>query len=145
MSRAVTIETGEWAGWRNWPHDTFESSVGPFYFRKDDARGVICAFRAEPRHMNGGGFMHGGCFMTFADFCVFSIAEDVLGDGHAVTVNLSADFLGRGEVGDFMEATGEVTRAGKRILYVRGLVTANGRPALSYSSVITRVGDRNPA
>jgi acyl-coenzyme A thioesterase PaaI-like protein len=141
MSSSVLIETGEWAGWRNWPHDTFENGVGPFYFRRDADGRVVCAFRAEKRHMNGGGFMHGGCFLTFADFCVFAIGEDAI-DGHAVTVNLSGDFLGKAEVGDFMEGTGEVTRAGRRIIYVRGLISAGGRPALSFTSVVTRVGDR---
>jgi acyl-coenzyme A thioesterase PaaI-like protein len=54
-------------------------------------------------------------------------------------VNLSGDFLAAAKVGDVMEATGEVTRAGGRLIYVRGLVTAGGTPALSFTSVITRV------
>jgi acyl-coenzyme A thioesterase PaaI-like protein len=28
--------------------------------------------------MNGGGFMHGGCIMTFADACLFSLATKEL-------------------------------------------------------------------
>ena len=35
--------------------------------------------------------------------------------------------------------TGEASRAGGRLIYVRGLITANQRPALSFTSVITRV------
>ena len=54
------------------------------------------------------------------------------------------DFLAAAQVGDLMEATGEVTRAGGRLIYVRGLITANGKPALSFTSVITRV-NRKPA
>ena len=142
MSSSVLIETGPWAGWRTWPHDTFESGVGPFYYRKDEAGRVICRFIAEPRHMNGGGFMHGGCFLTFADYSCFAIAEDHT-QGPSVTVNLSGDFLASAQVGDTMEATGEVTRAGGRLIYVRGLITANGTPALSFTSVITRI-NRKP-
>ncbi len=138
MSRAQLIETGPWAGWKTWPRDTFETSVGPFYMRQDESGRVVCRFVAEPRHMNGGGFMHGGCFLTFADFACFSIAEDVI-DGPSVTVNLSGDFLSAAKVGDTMEATGEVTRAGGRLIYVRGMITANGTPALSFTSVITRL------
>jgi acyl-coenzyme A thioesterase PaaI-like protein len=138
MSTSVQIETGPWAGWRTWPHDTFESGVGPFYYRRDEAGKVVCRFIAEPRHMNGGGFMHGGCFLTFADYACFAIAEDHT-QGPSVTVNLSGDFLSAGQVGDTIEATGEVTRAGGRLIYVRGLITANGKPALSFTSVITRV------
>ncbi len=143
MSSSVAIAEGPWAGWRTWPHDAFESGVGPFYYRRDEAGRVTCRFIAEPRHMNGGGFMHGGCLMTFADYSVFAIAEDQIG-GSAVTVNLSGDFLGPGAVGDVMESTGEVTRAGKRLLYVRGLITAGGKPSLSFTSIITRINRPQP-
>jgi acyl-coenzyme A thioesterase PaaI-like protein len=88
--------------------------------------------------MNGGGFMHGGCFLTFADFSCFAIAEEHT-PGPSVTVNLSGDFLSAAKAGDMMEGTGEVTRAGGRLIYVRGLITANGVPALSFTSVITRL------
>lgn len=138
MSTSVVIETGPWAGWRTWPHDTFESGVGPFYYRRDEAGKVVCRFIAEKRHMNGGGFMHGGCFLTFADYACFAIADEVT-QGPAVTVNLSGDFLSSARVGEVIEATGEVTRAGGRLIYVRGLITAGGRPALSFTSVISRV------
>ena len=138
MSASVLIETGQWAGWRTWPHDTFESGVGPFYYRRDDNNRVVCRFIAEPRHMNGGGFMHGGCFLTFADYSCFAISEEYT-QGPSVTVNLSGDFLSAASVGDVMEATGEVTRAGGRLIYVRGMITANGKPALSFTSVITRI------
>jgi uncharacterized protein (TIGR00369 family) len=138
MSAPILIETGPWAGWKTWPQDTFESGTGPFYMRNDDNGRVVCRFVAEKRHMNGGGFMHGGCFMTFADFACFSMLEGVV-DGPSVTVNLSADYLSAAKPGDMMEATGEVTRAGGRLIYVRGIITANGKPALSFTSVITRV------
>jgi acyl-coenzyme A thioesterase PaaI-like protein len=138
MNSAKLIETGPWAGWKTWPRDTFEKEVGPFYMRNDEAGRVVCRFIAEPRHMNGGAFMHGGCFLTFADFACFAIAADII-NGPSVTVNLSGDFLSAAKAGDMMEATGEVTRAGGRLIYVRGLITANGTPALSFSSVITRL------
>jgi len=143
VSEPTLMTSGPWAGWKTWPNDTFENGTGPFYFGEDENGRKVCRFIAEQRHMNGGGFMHGGCLLTFADFSVFAIANSVL-NGNAVTVNLSGDFLGPASVGDLMEASGEVTRAGKRILYVRGLVTASGRPCLSFTSVITRVGMQKP-
>ena len=57
-------------------------------------------------------------------------------------MNLSGDFLSAAKVGDTMEATGEITRAGGRLIYVRGLITANDKPALSFTSVITRLSKR---
>ncbi len=140
--RLVQITEGEWAGWSNWHSDAFEQRAGPFYERIDEDGRGHCAFRAEPRHMNGGGFMHGGCLMTFADFALFSIAYEHLAGSHAVTLNLASDFLDSAQVGELIEARGEVTRAGKSTLFVRGLVTADGRPVLSFTGIIRKVGKR---
>ena len=144
MSAAITIDSGQWAGWKTWPRDTWETNSGPFYCRKGEDGRIIARFVAEPRHMNGGGFMHGGCLLTFADFACFAFADDVAGDFSSVTVNLSGDFRSSAKIGDMMEATGEVTRAGNRLIYVRGLVTANGKPCLSFTSVISKVDRKRP-
>ena len=140
--RLVLVTEGEFAGWSMWQSDAFEQRAGPFYERFDtDGRG-ICAFRAEPRHMNGGGFMHGGCLMTFADSAIFTIARAELANTHAVTMNLSGDFLDAAHVGELIEARGEVTRAGGKTIFVRGLATADGRPVLSFTAIIKKVRSR---
>ena len=92
--------------------------------------------------MNGGGFMHGGCMMTFADFALFAIATDILNGDHAVTLNLSGDFLGPISSGALVEARGEVTRGGGKTIFVRGLVTGDGQPALSFTGIIRRLSRR---
>jgi acyl-coenzyme A thioesterase PaaI-like protein len=137
MTHPTEIAEGPWAGWRTWPHDNFETHAGPFYSRVQHGK-ILNRFIVEPRHINGGGSVHGGCLMTFADYSCFTIADSYI-DGRAVTVNLSGDFLGPGSLGDVMESTGEVTRAGGRIIYVRGLITANGKPCLSFTSVLTKL------
>ena len=40
----------------------------------DDDGQVRCAFRVEKKHLNGMRNVHGGCFMTFADYCLFAMA-----------------------------------------------------------------------
>ena len=70
------VTEGEWAGWSLYGEDPFEDLTGPFYYRRDDNGRLVCAFKAEKKHMNGGGFMHGGCLMTFADYALFIIAMD---------------------------------------------------------------------
>src|ERR1700751_5766568 len=62
------IAEGEWAGWSQWGNDPFEMHAGPFFRRLREDGSIVCAFKAEKKHMNGSGFMHGGCLMTFADF-----------------------------------------------------------------------------
>lgn len=88
--------------------------------------------------MNASGAVHGGCLMTFADFSCFGIADADIA-GRAVTVNLSGDFLNPAFEGDLLEARGEVTKAGGRIVYVRGLISAGDKPVLSFTSVLMRM------
>ncbi len=141
---SLRVIDGEFVGWSSWSgHDPFETLVGPFYSR-EESDGARCAFRAEPRHMNGMGAMHGGCMLSFADFALFVISKRARGSARAVTVNLNGDFLGPAHVGDLIEGRGEVTRAGASLTFVRGLLTADGRPMLGFSGVLKTV-KRRPA
>ena len=136
---AVECQDGEFAGWYHWNQDPYETRSGPFYMKRESDGSYLSAFRSEDRHMNGAGFMHGGCLMTFADFALFAIATDELGGGHAVTMNLSGDFLGASGPGALMEARGEVTRGGGKTIFVRGMITADGAHALSFTGIIRRL------
>lgn len=141
-NRLRLVTEGEWAGWSIWQSDAFEQRAGPFYERTDEMGAGITAFRAAQEHMNGGGFMHGGCLMTFADSALFTIARPALEGSFGVTVNLAGDFLDSARVGEFVEARGQITRAAKSIIFVRGLVTADDRSVLSFSGIIKKVGRR---
>src|SRR5215203_4611381 len=106
MAGPRLLTEGAWAGWYFWGEgDPFETQSGPFFFREEEDGSVRCAFRAEKKHMNGGGFMHGGCMMTFADYALFALAWRELKDSYAVTVSLNSEFISSGAVGDLVEAT----------------------------------------
>ena len=139
---AVQCHEGEFAGWFHWNHDPYETRSGPFFMLRQEDGSYLSAFRAEDRHMNGAGFMHGGCLLTFADFALFAIATDELGGDNAVTMNLSGDFLGAVAPGALVEARGEVTRGGGKTIFVRGLITGDGEPALSFTGIIRRFTKR---
>jgi uncharacterized protein (TIGR00369 family) len=143
MSGPRLITEGEWTGWRYWgDDDPFEAQSGPFYFREDEAGHVTCAFRAEKKHMNGGGFMHGGCMMTFADFTLFAIAWQELKDVRAVTVSLNGEFISAGAEGDLVEATGEIVKAGGSLVFIRGTLRVGERPLMTFSGVIKKIKPR---
>ena len=89
----ILVTEGEWAGWKIWSSDPFEFLAGPFYTRQEADGVMVCAFRAEKKHMNGGGFMHGGCLMTFADYALFCIGAEALEGVGSVTANLTGDFI----------------------------------------------------
>lgn len=133
------VETGEFAGWRIWPDDPFEQTVGPFYMRVG-ADGPEMAFRAERRHLNGMGAVHGGCLMSFADFALFGIAHEALApSGYGVTVAFTSEFISGAKEGALMEALGEVLRAGGSLIFVRGLITGDGEACLNFSGTLKRL------
>jgi len=139
----VTVEDGEFKGWRRFDtHETFDSLIGPFYFRKGEDGRVVCAFRAEQKHMNAGGRMHGGCLMTFADIGLFMIAYEEMEGSRGVTVQLDSTFLDAARVGDLVEARGEITRAGGSLVFVRGQIESEGRLLFTFSGTIKKMGPR---
>jgi acyl-coenzyme A thioesterase PaaI-like protein len=56
---------------------------------------------------------------------------------------MSTDFLDSAHPGEVIEARGEVTRAGKSTIFLRGMVTADARPVLAFSGIIRKVGRRS--
>ena len=145
-SKLKVVTEGEWAGWSYYPGgDPFEDLAGPFYCRVDNKGERVCAFRAERKHMNGGMFMHGGCVMTFADFSLFWIAREALGTGPSVTATFNAELVGTARVGELVECRGEVVKAGRSMIFVRGIIenaSQAGEPMMSFSSVLKKTGKR---
>ena len=134
-----TETDGEFAGWKTWKSEQFEyHTAGPFYFRIDED-GPVAAFRAGQKHMNSGGVVHGGCLMAFADFALFGLAhETIADDSYGLTVAFTSEFLSGAKEGQLIEARGDVLRAGRSLVFVRGLVTADGEPCLNFSGTLKR-------
>jgi acyl-coenzyme A thioesterase PaaI-like protein len=135
---------GEFRGWRTWRGDNFETSNGPFWHRIGDDGRVRCAFRVEKKHLNGASNVHGGCFMSFADYCLFAIASSVL-EGPGVTVSFGCEFLDAAREGELIEGSGEITRAGGSMIFLRGLLKSGERPLFTFSGTIKRLKRRAPA
>lgn len=134
------VTDGEFKGWKTWTSDPFDAkTAGPFFARYDDSGGVA-AFRVEQRHTRQGAIAHGGSLMTFADGALFVIAVGVLGDDFAgVTVSFNCDFLKAAKQGALIEARGDVVRAGRSLVVVSGVATADGDPVLRFSGTIKRL------
>lgn len=122
-----------------WETDPFEMVNGPFYFRVEEDGQTVCRMVAEHRHLNGGGAVHGGCLMTFADFCLFGLAYKALDGGYAVTVTFSSEFVSAAVEGDVIDCRGEVVRAGGSLIFVRGIMTTSRGPVLNFSGVLKKL------
>ena len=144
-AKRITETEGEWAGWTRHPGgDPFEDLAGPFYHRLREDGVPVCAFRAEHKHLNGGGFLHGGLVMTFADFSLFVIAHEDITGSRTVTATFNSELVGTARAGQLVECTGEVVKAGRSMVFVRGLITCEGEPVMNFSSVLKKT-QRKPA
>lgn len=128
----------EWAGWFHWVgNDPFEDGVGPFYVKRDSL-GPVTGFRPGPAACNSHGTIHGGCLMTFGDFSLFMIAASADEDIDAVTVTFNSEFVGPARAGQLLLARGEVIKAGRSLVFARGVITADGDPVMAFSGTIKR-------
>jgi len=147
QSRLTPVTEGEWAGWSYYPGgDPYEDLAGPFYFKVGDDGVPVCAFRAERKHMNGGMFMHGGCVMTFADFSLFVIARDAIAGSSTVTATFNCELVGSAGIGELVECRGDVVKAGRSMIFVRGIISnasQGGAPIASFSSVLKKTTKRS--
>lgn len=126
-------------GWVLQNHlQTFSGHAGPYYFREEGAKAGV-GFFAEPHHANLAGVIHGGALMTLADMALWDICRREVGIFRGLTVTMNSEFIGAGPVGEFIEANGETTRIGGRLLFARGLVTAKGEPVLAFSGTLKRL------
>lgn len=139
-SGPILLREGPFAGWQTWSAgaDPFETVIGPFCFKVEDGE-VRCAFQPRREHLNGGATVHGGALMSFADFSLFAIAHKALEGVHAVTLTCNCEFLAAGGVDGPIEATGEVLRETRTLIFVRGVVTQGSRPLLAFSGTLKKI------
>lgn len=137
-----TTENLKAEGYYQWEAgiDPYEEHLGAFLMRPDEAGGYECACATQPFHANGGGMLHGGFLMSFADFALFAFAADSLKTGYAVTVGFSSEFLSAAKPGSVIEAHGSVTRETGSMIFARGMISAEGKPVMSFSGIMKKLG-----
>lgn len=107
----------------------------PIYSRKTDAA-VILGFVAEAAHTNSRGFVHGGLISALADNAMgLSCSHRLGGYASLVTVNLTLDFLGSAQIGQWLEFTTEFVKSGGTLSFAQAFVTADGQPCARANAV----------
>jgi acyl-coenzyme A thioesterase 13 len=136
------VTEGAFKGWSTWGNesDPFETLTGPYFMKADGKGGYVCAFMPDAKNCNGMGNIHGGALMTFADFALFAHAHDHMNGQPCVTVQFESQFVGAAKPFQTIESIGEVVRVTKSMIFVRGLMSQAGRPVLSYSGMMKRIG-----
>ncbi len=107
----------------------------PLYSRKtEDA--VILGLMAQAAHTNSRGFVHGGLISALADNAMgLSCSHRLGGEASLVTVNLTLDFLGSAQVGQWLEFTTAFVKTGGTLSFAQAFVTADGEPCARANGV----------
>lgn len=131
------VTEGEWAGWGRWTmHVPFEQHAGPFFIRRHEDGDLQAGFIPQEHNCRHGGIVHGGSLLTFADYSLFVISAEAMGEQDGVTVSLNSEFLSPAVPHKRLTARGKVTKAGKRMIFVQGTMEQEGRPVLAFSGII---------
>ena len=120
------------------PDDPFEMYAGPLYSHDQDGQQTY-GFRVKPHHANGGGAIHGGMLLTFADYAMCCAAIHGFPGEAPVTVSLNADFTAPAQVGEIVTARIDVLRRTKSFVFARGELMVGDRVVMGCSAVIKRL------
>ncbi len=114
------------AGWVVRPTKAFGTHVGPFY-KPADGDDTLCGFLADERHGNKRGVVHGGMLATAFDVALGNASWEAAGQKPCATVQLNVHFVGALQLGEFAQMQAEVVRATRSLVFLRGVMTVDGR------------------
>ena len=116
------------------PEGNFADVNGPLWRRIEDGK-LIVGFRVEWRHCNPTGMCHGGMLMTFADQAFGELVLDSVKRRLCATVQLNTHFIAAVQIGDLVEARGEIVRGTRSLVFIRGLLTVGERTVASIDGI----------
>ncbi len=119
----------------------FLEQIGPLYFRRQD-KNLVLGLRVGKTHTNARGTAHGGLLVTMADVALgYQLAFSQDPPIGATTANMSADFMGGANLGDWLEAHVETQQIGSRMAYANCYLTVGEKRIARVSAVFLRSGD----
>lgn len=120
--------------------DGFSEQSGPYLFREPGASAGV-GFIATKTHENYIGLIHGGALMSLADVAMWDICQREIEAEflQAATITMNVEFVSSAKVGDFVQASGELVRRGKNILFARGLIKNDEETLLSFSGTVKHI------
>jgi uncharacterized protein (TIGR00369 family) len=120
--------------------DRFFDMIGPVYAKRDGDTNTVFAFRAARKHTNKRDVVQGGMLVTLADHTLAIACWNAAGGSPCATISLNTDFLAAGRDGDWIEASAEIIRLTRSLVFGRSFVHANGKLILTANGVWKRLG-----
>ncbi len=125
----------------------FAKELGPFYSKRENGR-VSLGIRVQPRHCNSAHNAHGGFVASLADLgLIHAVGVAQQDAGHKrtylTTANLTLDFIGPAPKGAWLEVVCDVSRIGRKLGFVEGIILADGQRVGRTSAIIAVLGPRD--
>ena len=120
--------------------------IGPLFCR-GEGQDLVIGLRAEGKHCNARGTVHGGILATLADVALgYVMAFSSTPPTRLVTANLSLDFAGAANAGDWLEARVDIQKQGSRLSFANCYITVGDQRVVRASAVFLVTGqlDANP-
>jgi len=97
----------------------FLEVIGPMHHRPEAQPAAELALHLTERHTNRLGLLHGGLLSAFMDSLLGAAVVNHVGR-HAVTVQLSINFLRMARQGEWLQGRAEVTHATNGVAFAEG-------------------------
>ena len=108
---------------------------GPYYIKRD-GEGWLVGLEVQDKHANYIDIAHGGVLSTLADVALsLQVYLSEQPNPTVTTSSLTTNFLSPAKVGDWLQASAEIDRLGKRTAHVHGRIAARGEVLATMSGV----------
>ena len=113
----------------------FLETIGPLYSNGSGASLVI-GMHVQEKHTNARGTLHGGVLASIADIALgYGLATSTSPPTSMVTANLSVDFAGSAQIGDWIETTLDIQKVGSRMAFANVYFSVGGERIARASGV----------
>lgn len=121
----------------------FWDLTGPYYEKDCEDGTRYVGLRIEERHGNVRGTAHGGLIATLADIALgYNIACATGWELPIATINLSIDYAGAAQVGDWLEARVDLHRVGRTVIFANAFIYVEEKRIARVSGVFSVVQPR---
>ena len=129
------------AGFRPLPSASpFNELVGPLHEKRGEGS-ISLGLRVEKKHSNSRGICHGGVLATLADLALgYGMMARTGSRAGFVTAQLSIDYAGAAEIGDWIHSEVEVQRVGSRLAFANGYLCVGANRILRMSGIFALPG-----
>jgi acyl-coenzyme A thioesterase PaaI-like protein len=135
-------------GWLRWrltdPSRYNEAVLGKQVARTEGPSTARLRMWPKPIHGNSGGKVHGAITLALADVSLFSTLYLLRGvdAGRSVTIDLSTQFIGAGDLSRPLDAVVDLLRETGRMAFLRGLIVQDDDIVASFAGTIRKPSPR---